>query len=260
MAIKLDTKSKKLALIDEMVYCIRKAWGLRKDSLFYGASALEAVVPSSKAYKRVTNFDLPKAAVAGYLTKLLLKINVTGDAKAQSDELQGILNDLVDEGTDVIAVNSDAEITPVPVKVDTPVLKLLLDYYNEILLSAGGSTMAQLGRTANLNRDTATIMEIAHQKFVRTPDERLIAGFYEEQLLNPLLKHLMQRPMDTEGNQMDDLPVRIKIVRIEKVEAVQEPTEGEGTEITDDRLKEKTNEVNAEKFKGKDVEDTGIGS
>jgi len=260
VAIKLETKSKKLALIDEMIYCIRKAWGLRKDSLFYGASALEAVVPSSKAYKRVTNFDLPKAAVAGYLTKLLLKINVSGDAKAQSDELQGILNDLVDEGTDVIAVNSDAEVTPVPVKVDTPVLKLLLDYYNEILLSAGGSTMTQLGRTANLNRDTATIMEIAHQKFVRTPDERLIAGFYEDQLLNPLLKHLVGIQMDEEGNQIQDIPVRIKIVRIEKVEAAQLLSEAEDTEITDSRLKEKTNEVTDNKIKQKDVEDPSIGS
>jgi hypothetical protein len=149
IAIKLKTKGKKLALIDEMVYCIRKQWGLRSDAMFFGASALEPVVQASLGYKRVVNFDFPKAAVAGYLTKLLIKLTTAGDETVSETQLGEIVNALVNEGTDIIGINEAAEIVPVPVKVDTPVLELLVRKYEELLLSAGGSTMSQLGRTAN---------------------------------------------------------------------------------------------------------------
>jgi len=260
VAVKLKTRGKKMALIDEMVYCIRKQWGLRTDAMFFGASALEPVVQASKGYKRVINFDFPKAAVAGYLTKLLLKLTTTGDNTVSETQLNEIVSALVSEGTDIIGINEAAEITPVPVKVDTPVLELLVRKYEELLLSAGGSTMTQLGRTANLNRDTATIMEIAHQKYVRTPDENLIKGYFEDQLLNPLLKHLVGVTTDIEGNQSADLPVRINIRRKTKVDESQIPSKDEDTQITDSRLQEQKSQVNDGMIKQKDVETMSIGA
>ncbi len=260
VAVKLKTKGKKLAVIDEMIYCVRKQWGLRSDAMFFGASALEPVTQASKGYKRVINFDFPKAAVAGYLTKLLLKATTSGDTTISETQLQEIVTALVSEGTDIIGINESAEITPVQNKVDTPVLELLTRKYEELLLSAGGSTMSQLGRTANLNRDTATIMEIAHMKYVRTPDENLIAGFFEDQLLNPLLNSLIGTPMDENNNPLSTLPVQIKIVRKTKVDETQMATQDEDTQITDKRLQENTQELGDEKIKQKDVENVDIGA
>ena len=260
VAIKLKTKGKKLALIDEFVYCIRKQWGLRSDSMFWGASAIEPVVQASKGYKRVVNFDFPKAGVAGYLTKLLIKATTNGDVTISESQLQEIVNALVSEGTDIIGINESAEITPVKTAVDTPVLELLVKKYEELLLSAGGSTMSQLGRTANLNRDTATIMEIANMKYVRTPDENLIKGFFEDQLLNPLLKNSVGIETDIEGNQMAELPVKIVIQRRTKVDETQIKTQDEDTQITDKRLQQNTQELGDEKFKQKDVETQSIGA
>lgn len=261
VAVKLKTKGKKIAMIDEMVYCIRKQWGLRSDAMFFGASAIEPVVQASKGYKRVINFDFPKAAVAGYLTKLLLKATTAEGATISESQLQSIVNSLVSEGTDIIGINEEAEITPVQTKVDTSVLELLVRKYEELLLSAGGSTMSQLGRTANLNRDTATIMEIAHQKYVRTPDEGLIKGYFEDQLLNPLLVHLAGVPKDPEtGEPLLEMPVRIVIQRRTKVDETQMSTQDEDTQITDVRLQQQAGQLSDNQFKQQDVEVASIGS
>jgi hypothetical protein len=243
-----------------MIYCVRKQWGLRADAMFFGASAIEPVVQASKGYKRVINFDFPKAAVAGYLTKLLLKATTSGDTTISEAQLQEIVTALVSEGTDIIGINESAEITPVQTKVDTPVLELLVRKYEELLLSAGGSTMSQLGRTANLNRDTATIMEIAHMKYVRTPDEGLMAGYFEDQLLNPVLYHLAGIQKDEEGNPLIAPPVKVKIVRRTKVDENEMATQDEDTQITDIRLQEKATEASQGLMKGTDVEDTSIGA
>jgi hypothetical protein len=261
IAVKLKTRGKKLAVIDEMVYCVRKQWGLRSDAMFFGASAIEPVVQASKGYKRVINFDFPKAGVAGYLTKLLLKATTAEGATISETQLQSIVNNLVSEGTDIIGINEEADITPVQTKVDTPVLELLVRKYEELLLSAGGSTMSQLGRTANLNRDTATIMEISHQKYVRTPDENLISGYWEDQLLQPLLAHLSGVPKDPVTNEpLLELPVRIKIVRRTKVDETQMATQDEDTQITDKRMQDQVSQLSNNEFKQKDVEEISIGS
>lgn len=273
VGVKLDTPSKKFATNDEMIYCVRKNWNLRKDTQFHGASAMESVLQASKAYKRLINFDFVKAVVAGYLTKLLIRVATTGENESKEDQLREILNKLVDEGTDLVGISQEAEITPVKTAVDTSVLELATRKLEEILISAGGSTMAQLGRTANLNRDTATIMEIAHQKYVRTPDETLIASFYEEQILNPLFLILAGIEIDEEtGDPINPPPVKIKIIRKEELEkndkskTMEEqmnPEQDETTDdtrITDDRLNEKKDELEDNKFKQKDVEDKSIGS
>jgi len=263
VAIKLDTKSKKLALIDEMIYCIRKHWGLRTDSMFFGASAIEPVLQTSKSYKRLINFDGTKSIVAAYMTKLLLKYeSLQGENINQETQLQEILDKLVSDGTDVIGIRGDAAITPVPVKVDTPMMQFWKDTYEGLLMSAGGSTSSQLGRTAGLNRDTATIQEIVHQKYIRTPDEEMLAAFYENQLLNPLLVHLSGGANDQEGNQSLELPVKICIRRITKVdESAQKAQPGvENTEINDNRTKEQKLQLDNNEIKQKDVENQSIGA
>ena len=95
VAVKLKTKGKKLALIDEMVYCVRKQWGLRADAMFFGASAIEPVVQASKGYKRVINFDFAKVGTASYLTKLLLKATTPEGSTISESDLQTIVNNLV---------------------------------------------------------------------------------------------------------------------------------------------------------------------
>ncbi len=262
VAIKMDTKSKKLALIDEMIYCIRKHWGLRTDSMFYGASTLEPVLKTSKAYKRVINFDLTKAVVAGYLTKLLLKLESVGDTTTQETQLQDIINNLVSDGTDIIGIKGDASIIPVPVKVDTNMLEFVTKKQEELLMSAGGSTMSQLGRTSGLNRDTATIQEIVHQKYIRTPDEQMVSSFYETQLLNPLLAHLAGAQISIEGDLTIDLPVEIKIIRITKLDEQAEAAQpgDEATKFTDTRLQTQAEDLGQGLIKQQDVETATIGA
>lgn len=263
VAVKMDTKGKKLSLIDEMVYCIRKHWGLRTDAMFYGASTIEPVLQSSKAYKRIVNFNLPKAAVSAFLTKVLLKVEGVGDDSTVSNNyLQEVLNQLVSDGTDVIGIKGDATPTPVQPKVDTQMMDFITKKYEELLMSAGGSTMSQLGRTSGLNRDTATIQEIVHQKYIRTPDEEMIAGFYENQLLNPLLAHLAGAITDTEGNQNAQLPVKIVIKRISKVDEVAEAAQpgDEATRFTDTRVETQSQDLASNKIKQQDVETATIGA
>lgn len=262
VAIRLDTKSKKLALIDEMIYCIRKHWGLRTDSMFYGASTIEPVLQTSKAYKRLINFDGTKSVVASYLTKLLLKLQTVGDNTTQENQLNEIINGLVNDGTDVIGIKGDVDITPVQPKVDTPMMEFWSKKFEELLMSAGGSTASQLGRTSGLNRDTATIQEIVHQKYIRTPDEQMIASYYETQLLNPLLVHLAGGMTDQEGHQSLELPVRIVIKRITKVDEVAEKAQpgDEATRFTDNRVETQSQDLESGKIKQQDVETAAVGA
>lgn len=274
VALQLTTKVKSIALMDEIIYCIRKNWGLHLDSLFYGASSLEPVLISSKGYRRVVNFDLPKAAVAAYLTKLLIKAMTSGSPATQKDQLSQILNGLVDDKTDIIGINSDVDVTPVQPKVDAPLIDLLLKTYTELLVSAGGSTMTQIGRTGALNRDTATIQEISNMKYVRTPDEELISMFYESQLLNPLLAHLTNKKPEEGKTAVEQMPVRINIVRREKSDEDEDSfdeksefddkpdddKDDETTDPKDTRIEQKKKDIEDQKFKQKDVEDKSIGS
>jgi hypothetical protein len=262
VAIRLDTKSKKLALNDEMIYCIRKHWGLRTDSMFYGASTIEPVLQTSKAYKRLVNFDGTKSVVASYLTKLLLKLQTVGDNTTQEAQLNQIIQGLVDDGTDVIGIKGDVDITPVQPKVDTAMMEFWSKKFEELLMSAGGSTSSQLGRTSGLNRDTATIQEIVHQKYIRTPDEEMISSFYENQLLNPLLVHLAGGMTDQEGNQNIELPVRIVIKRITKVDEKAEAAQpgDEATRFTDTRVETQSQDLAANRIKQQDVETATVGA
>ena len=235
VAIRVDLGNKKFALPDEIVYTIRKQWGLRKDSLFFGASSLESVVQVSKAFKRLCNFDIPKAVVAGYLTKIIAKISATGSPAQQQSQIDSILAGIIDDGTDIIGVSADIDLKDVRIQIDHDIIKICFDILDELLMSAAGSTKAQLGRTANLNRDTATIMEIANIKYIRSPDEELVSTAFENQLLNPLFSHLTEVDIN-------ELPVKIAIVRKEHQE----------TSISDERLEKKANDIDDKAVKNSD--------
>lgn len=238
VAIMVSLGSKKMLLPDEFVYSVGKHWGLRKDSLFFGASSLEAALPASKANKRLINFDITKMVVAGYLQKKIAKISATGTPARQKAQIQKLLNDLVDDGTDIIGVNADVDLLPVDIKIDTSVVEKAKNILEEVLIAASGTTKAQLGRTANLNRDTATIMEIANIKYSRNPDEDQIAQDYETQLLNPLLGHLVGIPHH-------QLPIKIKIERIESQNgSMDSMAEKKSSEIESGQMKQSDSQNN----------------
>ena len=233
--------TRKIALPDESIYIVRKMWNLRKDSMFFGGSDFEAFIMASKSYKRLVNFDLGKAVVAGYLRKIIANISATGDPASQSAQITNILNGLIDDGTDVIGANAEVQLIPVDVKIDSAVVKIAKDFLEEVLIPAAGTTKGQLGRTENLNRDTATISEITNIKYVRAPDEELIATAFERQLLNPLLAHLS-------GTELGELPVKILIIRKEKPE----------TQIKDEVMEDKLKQAENMTFNQGD-DSTGLG-
>lgn len=233
---------RKLALKDEMIYVIRRAWNLRRDSIGFGASDLEPALQASRSYKRLINFDVGKAVVAGYLRKIILKITATGNPTSQKAQITDILNGLIDDGTDVIGSNADVEMTPIDVKIDSPVIKISKDILEEVLIAISGSTKSQLGRTENLNRDTATIMELTNIKYIRSPDEDLIGRAFENQLFNPLLAQLT-------GMHVGDLPIKLIIVRKEKPE----------TSVKEETLADKLAQLDDMAIKQAD-DDTGLGT
>ena len=97
-------------------------------------------------------------------------------------------------------------------------------------------------------------------KDVRTPDENLIKGFYQDQLLNPLLKHLVGLPVEVNGTTHEQIPVKIVLRRISKVDQTEVPTQDEDTRITDVRLQENKGQLEAGLIKQKDTENQSIGA
>lgn len=225
LAVRTFFINKNICLPEEMVYITGKNWGLRRESDFYGASEFEAIIQLSRINKKVLNYDLSKAAEAGYITKLILSLATEGTQDQRRDQVQDIVNKILEQGSDVIGLEMGATVTPVPITVDSPMLEMIIKILDDRLISAAGSTKAQMGRTENLNRDTATIMEVENIRMVRTPDEMLIKTGFEQQLLNPLLAHLL-------GTTVDQMPVRIVIKRVT-------PTD----EIVDNTLETKLAEI-----------------
>lgn len=206
IGIRLFFPNKNIALPEEMVYITGKNWGLRRESDFYGASEIEAFIQMSRINKKVLNYDLAKAAEAGYITKLILSLMTEGEQGSRETQVTDIVSKIISQGTDVIGLEMGATVTPVPITVDTPMLDMITKLLHERLTSAGGATKAQMGSTENLNRDTATIMEVENIRNIRTPDEMLIKTAFENQLFNPLFAHLT-------GKKFEELPVRVVIKR-----------------------------------------------
>jgi len=207
VAVTLRLGNKKILLPDEMVYITRKNWGLRRDSSYFGTSALESILIASKTYRRLINQDFPKAVVSGYLTKLIIQMLTRGNDANSNAQLNAFATSLLTKGTDIIFSNTNYTVTPVKLPVDHQMLQMVLTSLEDILISNAGATKSAMGRELNLNRDIATVQEITFKQYTRKPDEQLICNEIEKQLLNPFLSHLSGMPED-------ELPIKLKIVRI----------------------------------------------
>lgn len=227
LAVRLFFPNKNIATPEEMIYITGKNWGLRRESDYYGAAELEAFIQMSRINKKVLNYDIGKAAEAGYITKLILSVMTEGDQGTRQSTVANLVNQIISQGTDVVGLETGATVTPVPITVDTPMLDMITKLLDDRLISAAGATKAQMGRTAELNRDTATIMEVENIRTVRTPDEKLIKTAYETQLFDPLFAKLA-------GKKFEELPVRVVIKR-------KQPTD----EARDPRLEQKQKEIDA---------------
>lgn len=211
VAVRLNNvMNKYMALPDEMVYIVGNDWALRKESAFYGASDWEAILTTSQAYRKVINYDMVKASVAAFLAKVLMSAEVAGMApKDKETYLTSIMNRLLKQGTDLIVVEKGVEVKTAPVEVNKDAMQFVVDKYEELLMSAAGTTKSQTNKTEGLTRDNATIQEEIFIDYVRQPDEELVKTAFENQLFTPLLARLA-------GKTVDELPVKVVIVRKEE--------------------------------------------
>ncbi len=202
-----EFKNKPMVTSDEMVYICRKDWGLRKESSKYGSSILEAVVTISDAIKHIYNYDIPEAVLASYVTKLIFRFaSLPGLSDDDIKKVQdNFLNEYYTKGKLAFAVSNGVEsVEPVTNKVDSAMMDINEKKLADVIMSIVGVPKSMLNREHNLNRDIATIEMIQFMKFVRKPDEEAIATAFEQQLLNPLLAHLANKPLK-------EIPIRIKI-------------------------------------------------
>lgn len=240
IGVRMFFANKSVATPQEMVYITGKNWGLRRDSDYYGASELEAFIQLSRINKKVLNYDLAKAAEAAYITKIIVTVMTGGDQDTRRTTISNIVSQIIAQGTDVIGVETGVTVTPVGVTADSALLEMIIKVLDDRLISAAGSTRAQMGRTEGLNRDTATIMEVENIRNIRTPDEEMIKTPIENQLLNPLFAHLIGKPFE-------EIPVKVVMVR--------KPSEDE---IKDNIYDNKEDEIN-DASEGKETMDDDVG-
>jgi len=199
-----------ILLPDEMIYVILRDSGLRQEERFYGRSIMEPYVQLSRINRRAVEYDYAKAISASYNPKITIKMPVQGTPEEKAEQLNNRAAQISEDGVDVIAIESDefSDVTAIPNAVNHEMMSRIRTDIDNMMIAGMGSTKAQIGRTEDLNRDTATIMEVENIRNVRTPDENELADFFESELLNPLLSHLAQEKFDS-------IPVRIVIQRIE---------------------------------------------
>ncbi|MCV0398537.1 MAG: hypothetical protein K5785_00925 [Nitrosarchaeum sp.] len=202
VALKTKFENKKICRKDELVYITRNKRGYRKEGKYLGTSSLEPILVISRSVKRIYNYDIPEAIVAAYITKILFTF---ADGVEEADAKQFIQN-FLRTGKLAFGMSNVERTEVVQPKVDTQMLDVLEKKLADAMLAVVGVPKSMLNREHNLNRDIATIEGIQFIKFVRKPDEQLLADEYEEQLINPLLAKQFGRPLN-------ELPGRIKIVR-----------------------------------------------
>ena len=196
-------------LPDEFVYGFVNDSALTRYERFYGRSDLESIVQLSRINKHTVNIAYAKALENAYLPKILLELEVDGSPEEKESQLTDYVKRIMASGTDIVAVEAseNSKAQAIPQEVRHEMITAIRKDLDEIVLGVAGSTKAQISRTENLTRDNATIMEIENRRNVVMPDENTYAEFYETQLLNPLLSHLMGIPED-------QIPVKIYIERI----------------------------------------------
>ena len=207
VAVKTNLDGKRFCRADELVYVVRGSKkALRRDGKFFGMPEIESILIISQILKRIYNYDFAQAATAAYVTKVLFHVLSEGNEERLENRVKKLLADYANNGTIAFATFDGVTATPVESKVNFPMLNGLEDNLARKELAITGVPSSMMNREQNLNRDLATIQVIQFIKFIRGPDEKLIAKFFEDQMFNRLLAHLA-------GVTEDQLPVRIRIVR-----------------------------------------------
>jgi hypothetical protein len=147
-----------------------------------------------------------------------------GSEAEQRGQINSFMNSLLAKSTDILTVNAGTKVTAIPLKVESDALSKVHDFIENHIITNIGVTKSMMMRELNMNRDIATVQEIAFINYTRKQDEQLIASAYENQLLNPLLAHLA-------GTVVSELPFKIKIVR--KEAKTVEPKQDENKNVTD---------------------------
>lgn len=225
VALRVELGSKQFLLPDEMVYITRRDDGLRKDSAYYGASTLEPIITAGRTFNRILNHNIPKIAIAAWMQKLIIQVMTRGGEAEQLAQLTAFANGILSKQNDILCLNAGTIATAVPIKIETDAIKFAYDNLIDVICLNIGVTKSMIFRENNLTRDIATVQEIAFIKYIRKPDEKIIAEAFETQLLNPLLAHL-------EGVTVDELPVRVRIRRIEEKKSAFEAKQ-EDKNVTD---------------------------
>jgi len=244
VAINSDMDGKSILRTDEVVYVTRGKRGFRKDSKFYGTSPLEPILQISKAIKRIYNYDIPEAIIAAYITKVLFTIQDNGNPQSQKTRIQSFIDNFLTTGKLAFAMSDEVtKIDLIQPKVDVQMIDTLESKMADVEMSITGVPKSMLNREHNLNRDIATIEAIQYKRWVRNPEENLLASNYENQLLNPLFAIRA-------GKKLSEIPLRVRIVR-------NEPKGGDiDTIFTDNVSETKETEMDAESLSQKDATST----
>jgi len=237
VAVKTNFDNKKISRRDELVYITRNKRGYRKEGKFYGTSPLEPILIISKSIKRIYNYDIPEAVVAAYITKILFNF----EAEAEETDVSNFIKNFLKTGQLAFGMNNIRDVKVVQPKVDVQMIDSLESKLADVELGVVGVPKSMLNREHNLNRDIATIEAIQFIKFVRKPDEQLLADAFENQLFNPLLSI-------RSGIPLNQLPVRIRIVRNvqdKDLDTIFEKQEGLAAQKTDEINSENLEQDNA---------------
>lgn len=242
----------------EMIYVPMNDSGLTMEEAFYGNPEIDHLLQISRINRRALNYDYAKALVTAYQPKTVGTMPVDGSPEEKDAQLKKRAQDIASDGTDVIILEAspDTKIESVGITVNHDMMSKIRDDSDQQLMTGCGVTKLQMGRTDNLNRDNATIMEIENTRNVRTPDEEHVSGYFVMQLYNRLLAHLTRTPFSK-------LPVQFEIERIEpkdETAAVQKPKEPTlKTPGQDQGLQDKASQLDSEQIAQPDA-DTGLGS
>ena len=202
-----DENTKDILRADEIVYITRGMRGLRREAKYQGTSPLEPVLQISKALKRYYHLDAPLAMITSYMTKQLLKVKEDMTDEATSTKINTFMTTLFKSTTMALAMPEwFDDVKTIEPKVNWDMFNGAENKLANVELAVLQVPKSSQNREQDLNRDIATIQAIQFVRFVRKPDEKLIAKALENQIFNPLFAHLV-------GKNLKEIPFRIKIVR-----------------------------------------------
>lgn len=202
-----EENKKDILRADEIVYITRGMRGLRREAKYQGTSPLEPVLQISKALKRYYHLDAPLAMITSYMTKQLLKVKPDMTDEATATKINTFMSTLFKSTTMALAMPEwFDDVKTIEPKVNWDMFNGAENKLANVELAVLQVPKSSQNREQDLNRDIATIQAIQFVRFVRKPDEKLIAKALETQIFDPLFAHLV-------GKNLKEIPVRIKIVR-----------------------------------------------